>query len=112
VWEWIYVVKPILFVVGCLSVVTLWALTAQLRKAEAEGDMERAKAIREEIERERRRIEELKREMKAEKESKVRKLIDEIAKLKESRDYVNMARKVAKLAQIDPEALDREELWP
>jgi hypothetical protein len=50
--------------------------------------------------------------MKAEKESKVRKLIDAIAKLKESRDYVNMARKVAKLAQIDPEALDREELWP
>jgi aminoglycoside N3'-acetyltransferase len=93
-------------------VVTLWALTAQLRKAEAEGDMERAKAIREEIERERRKIEELKREMKAEKEAKVRRLIDEIAKLKESRDYVNMARKVAKLAQIDPEALDREELWP
>jgi acetyl-CoA carboxylase carboxyltransferase component len=95
-----------------LSVVTLWALTAQLREAEAEGDVVRAKAIREKIERERRKIEELKREMKAEKEAKVRRLIDEIAELKENRDYVNMARKVAKLAQIDPEALDREELWP
>jgi hypothetical protein len=50
--------------------------------------------------------------MKAKKEAKIRRFIDEIAKLKESEDYVNMARKVAKLAQIDPEALDSEELWP
>ena len=95
-----------------MSVVTLWALNDRLRKAEAERDVERAKAIREDIERGLRKIEELKREMKAEKEANVRRLIDEIPRLKESTDYVNMARKVAKLAQIDPEALDREELWP
>jgi hypothetical protein len=52
------------------------------------------------------------RKLKAEKKRKVRKLIDEIARLKESSDYFNMARKIAKLAQIDPEVLDREELWP
>jgi hypothetical protein len=91
-----------LSVVGCLSVVTLWALTAQLRKAEAEGDMERAKAIRVEIERGLQKIEELKREMRAKKEAEVRKLIGEIARLKGSGDYFKMAWKIAKLAPDRP----------
>jgi hypothetical protein len=52
------------------------------------------------------------RKLRAEKERKVRKLIDEIVKAKETGDIITVARKVVKLARIDPEALDREELWP
>jgi NADPH:quinone reductase-like Zn-dependent oxidoreductase len=52
------------------------------------------------------------RKLRAEKERKVRKLIDEIVKAKETGDIITVARKVYKLAQIDPAALNREELWP
>jgi len=55
-------------------------------------------------------MEERRLEMKAKKEAVVRRLIDEIAKLRESGDYAIMARKIAKLAQVDPDAPDREEI--
>jgi 3-dehydroquinate dehydratase len=92
--------------------IEMMVLNNLLRQAEAAGDWEKAREIREKI---RRRTQEYKAEMqklRAEKERKVRKLIDEIVKAKETGDIITVARKVYKLAQIDPEALDREELWP
>jgi DNA repair photolyase len=93
-------------------VADMWYLHAKLAEAEARGDIEEARRIREEI---RRRAEEkrrLRREVEAEREAEARRLVEEAAKLAESGDYVNMTRKIAKAVRTYPEILDREEDWP
>jgi predicted neutral ceramidase superfamily lipid hydrolase len=92
--------------------IEMMVLNNLLKQAESVGDWEKAREIREKI---RRRTEEYKAEMqklRAEKERKVRKLIVEIVKAKETGDIINVASKVYKLAQIEPRVLNREELWP
>ena len=92
--------------------IEMMVLNNLLRQAEAAGDWEKAREIREKIRRRMQEHEAEMRKLRAEKERKVRKLIDEIVEAKETGDIITGARKVYKLAQIDPEALDREELWP
>jgi 3-dehydroquinate dehydratase len=92
--------------------IEMMVLNNLLRQAEAAGDWEKAREIREKIRRRMQEHEAEMRKLRAEKERKVRKLIDEIVKAKETGDIITVARKVHKLAQIDPEVLDREELWP
>jgi len=76
--------------------IDMMVLNNLLKQAESVGDWEKAREIREKIRR----------------RTKVSKLIDEIVKAKETGDIITVARKVYKLAQIDPTALNKEELWP